>query len=53
MATEVKAKSTAEQPETEVAAKPAWRAPGITRIDIKRTMKITGSVPDGLGAEHS
>jgi hypothetical protein len=33
--------------------KPEWRAPIITRIDIKRTMIKTGSVNDGVDGSFS
>jgi hypothetical protein len=34
-------------------AKPAWHAPVITRIDIKRTMNLKGSGSDSVGRTGS
>ena len=47
MTTEVVSVSAGEQAELEPAPKPAWHAPGITRIDIRRTMEFLGSGSDG------
>lgn len=37
-------------PETEAAPKAPWRAPTLTRIDLKRTMKGSGQFADQVGS---